>query len=97
MESVNGDAMTQLSLPLHKNSPRRPNTPSRHESPFQRQGTHTDKSKIKDFNPVDFLDNLILDPNDPGYVDLRELNIHEIIAKHPITTFYQRKKVMDKI
>lgn len=56
------------------------------------------KSKNKDsFDPLEFIQGMITDPKDPGYVTIKELDVYEVLDKHPTTTFHQRKKVMDKI
>lgn len=51
----------------------------------------------KEFNPLDCLERLITDPNDPGYVNLKDLDISAIVGKYQITTFHHRKKIMEKV
>jgi len=40
---------------------------------------------------------VITDVNHPGYVDLKDFDIKSIVAKYPITTYQDKKKMIDKI
>lgn len=40
---------------------------------------------------------VITDVNHPGYVDLKDFDIKSIVAKYPITTYLDKKKMIDKI
>lgn len=47
------------------------------------------KSKNKDsFDPLEFIQGMITDPKDPGYVTIKELDVYEVLDKHPTTTFH---------
>lgn len=50
--------------------------------------------KVKDFNPFDFIQR-VLDPEEDGYVDLKEFTIVDLLAKYPL--LHQRKKLVEKV